>query len=85
MSDETIEAKLRGMGLLGDLSVQIPDLYYTKYHGGSTDAERRRWLYGMVVDAAIKLVEGEHGRESTLGVELGMGTGEIYGLLGFDC
>ena len=82
VSDETIEAKLRGMGLLGDyFSVQPTDMYATECEEASTDAERRRWLYGMVIDAAIKLVEGEHGRESTLGVELGLGAEYIYGLL----
>ena len=81
VSDETIEAELRTMGLLDDSGlpvVQPTNEYASEYEEASTDAARRRWLYAMVIDRAIGWVEDEYGRYSKLNVELPMFTEDIY-------
>ena len=80
------------MGILGDnrlAAVQPTDRYKSNNEEASTDAEQRRWLYGMLVDAAIELVEGKYGAVSGpdryySNVDLGVSTEAIYGLLGLN-
>lgn len=48
------------------------------------DATRRRWAYADVISEAIELVVEKYGYEDNCGVFLGMGSEDIYGLLGLN-